>query len=170
MTESETQESAAERFATFIDDLSAQGHNASLQQAPGATDLDDLAAKLGCDAAQLHKTVCLNYKDNQGRRHLIAVIVPATGRVDMEKVRTALQITPKVKAAQPDFITSETGFVPGGIPPLGFDAIRLVQASTLHHQAIFAGGGNNLSTYTRLDPNILSTLYPDIIVGDFLQQ
>ncbi len=170
MSESLTEETSAERFASYIEDLKAEGKNVDLVQTEGvATSLDDIARIIGCEKDQLHKTVCLNYKDQRGVRHLVAVVVPAAGRVDMEKVGKGLDVTAKVKSAQPEFITEETGFVPGGIPPIGFDAQRLVDERTFNQEVIFAGGGNNLNTYTRMDPALLKELYPEIIVGDFLQ-
>ena len=168
MTDKVPEEAAAERFQDFIEDLQAQGKNVQLVQAPPVQTLEELASHLGCDVAQLHKTVCLNYKDSTGR-HLVAVIVPASGRVDMEKVARTIGID-RVKAAQPDFIEEQTGFVPGGIPPVGFEAQRLIDHRIFQHQEIFAGGGNNLNSYTQMDPRILRELYPNAIVGDFLQQ
>lgn len=169
MSERLDEATAAEKFDCFIQDLQGEGKNASLVQAHEVTSLDDLAQKLGCEPGQLHKTVCLNYKDERGGRHLVAVVVPATGRVDMDKVAKALGVTAKMKSAQPDFITGETGFVPGGIPPIGFDAERLVDNRTFAHEIIFAGGGNNLHSYTRMDPKLLMELYLETISGDFLQ-
>ena len=171
MSESPSEETAAELFDCYIQDLQSAGKKAELVQASGVTSLEDLAQKLGCDVAQLHKTVCLNYKDEQGRK-LVAVVVPATGRVDMAKVANALGVNPKgMKSAQPDFITEQTGFVPGGIPPIGFDpSARLLDSRTLAHETIFAGGGNNLNSYTKMDPKLLIELYPDTIQGNFLQE
>lgn len=169
MSERLDEDTPAERFDCFIQDLQSDGKNARLVQAHGITGLDDLAQKLGCETRQLHKTVCLNYKDERGGRHLVAVVVPATGRVDMDKVSRALGVTGKMKSAQTDFITEKTGFVPGGIPPIGFDAERLVDNRTFEHEIIFAGGGNNLNSYTRMDPRLLLELYPKTISGDFLQ-
>lgn len=165
----EDESTAAELFDCYIQDLASAGHDAQLVviDEPPA-DLVDLAAKLNCDQSQLHKTVCLNYKDGSGR-HLVTVIVPAAGRVDMSKVKVSLGISVKVKAAQADFITAQTGFVPGGIPPIGFESIRLVDSSTLQHQTIYAGGGNNPKSYTRMAPTLFLKLYPNTLTGDFLQ-
>ena len=117
--------------------------------------------------AQLHKTVALNYKDEKGR-HLVVVIIPATARVSVEKVAAALGIPAnKLKSAQPDFIRQQTGFVPGGIPPIGFEAKRLVDSSVFLHPWIIAGGGNNLNEYTKMDTAQLRELNPDLVEGSF---
>lgn len=100
---------------------------------------------------------------------MVAVIVPAAGRVDVSKVAAALGVTAKMKSAQPDFIQEQTGFAPGGIPPIGFDAIRLADDRIFMHETIFAGGGNNLNNYTRMSPSLLLELHPDMIRGSFLQ-
>lgn len=168
MQESPEETTAAELFDFYIQDLQSGGKQVELVQAESPNGLEDLAQKLGCEVAQLHKTVCLNYKDESGR-HLVAVIVPATGRVDMDKVAGALRVGAKIKSAQPDFINEQTGFVPGGIPPIGFNATRLVDSRTFTHEIIFAGGGNNLNRYTKMDPMLLRELYPQTITGDFLQ-
>lgn len=168
MSEIPIEETAAESFDCYMQDLKSTGKRAWLVHARSNGSLEDLAKNLGCDVAQLCKTVCLNYKDENGR-HLVTVIVPATGKVDMNKVAKALGLTAKMKSAQPDFITQQTGFVPGGIPPIGFDATRLVDNRVFTHETIFAGGGNNLDSYTKMEPKLLMELYMDTIQGDFLQ-
>lgn len=161
--------SPAEGFVCFIEDLQRAGHQVELQTiSENPSSLNELAAALEIPVEQLHKTVCLNYKEN-GQRILVAVITSASARVDTNKVKAALEISGKVKSAQASFIEAETGFKPGGIPPIGFEAIRLIDSQALNHPRITAGGGNNLNSYTSLDPKLLQKLYPNAIVGDFNQ-
>ena len=69
---------------------------------------------------------------------------------------------------QPDFILSETGFIPGGIPPVGFQCKRFVDTSIFEKNIVYAGGGNNLRAYTAFSPTVLEQVYPDILKGDFI--
>ncbi len=161
---------AADNYSQWVEERAQEGHDISIVTAESTADLEDLARRLGCQLEQLHKTVILNYVSNKVR-HLVAVIVPATARVDTEKVAGALGVIPakKMKSAQKEVITEGTGFVPGGIPPVGFEVTRLLQEGVTRHDQIFAGGGNNLNSYTRLNPQSILNLYPDTRVGDFVE-
>lgn len=160
----------AEQFSDLVDSYQRSGHHVSLVTAAPPQSLDALALALGCNVADLYKTVCLNYKEDGGRRVLVSVVVPAAARVDAAKVSSALGVpAQKLKSAQPDFIAQETGFVPGGIPPFGYEGRRLVDQSIFNRQVAYAGGGNNLHAYSRFAPAFLVFAHPDAIVGDFQQ-
>lgn len=160
--------SSAERFRTMVDDYVSRSYPVQLVSSSPASSLESLASALGCDVADLYKTVCLNYKED-GQRVLISVIVPASARVDLNKVAMALNVPAnKLKSAQPDFIFEQTGFVPGGIPPFGYPGRRLIDSSLFSRSVIYAGGGNNLNEYSRFQPSFLTTVHPDAVIGDFM--
>ncbi|MFA7277990.1 MAG: YbaK/EbsC family protein [Candidatus Gracilibacteria bacterium] len=160
--------SPAERFSQFVQDCNAAGHPVQLVSAPACQSLDALAVALHCAVADLYKTVCLNYKENDGKRVLVSVVVPAVARVDLQKISDVLGIpVNKIKSAQPDFIAQETGFVPGGIPPFGYTGRRLVDESIFTRQVVCAGGGNNTHEYSRFSPTFLRHVHPDIVVDSF---
>ncbi|PIR55519.1 hypothetical protein COU74_00670 [Candidatus Peregrinibacteria bacterium CG10_big_fil_rev_8_21_14_0_10_36_19] len=159
-------------YIDFVNDISQHGGEISLVEIENdVTNLDDLSKSLNCKIDDLYKTVCLNYKI-EGVRNLIAVIVPAVAKVDLNKVENCLEnivgVRVKLKAAQPDFILSETGFIPGGIPPVGFQCKRFVDTSIFEKNIVYAGGGNNLRAYTAFSPTVLEQVYPDILKGDFI--
>ncbi len=162
--------SPAERFSQFVQDCRTAGHPVQLVTAPSVQSLDALATALHCDVADIYKTVCLNYKEDGGKRILISVVVPAASRVDLQKVSDVLGVpVNKIKSAQPDFIAQETGFVPGGIPPFGYMGRRLVDESIFARQVVCAGGGNNTQEYSRFSPSFLRHAHPDIMTGSFQQ-
>lgn len=162
--------SPAERFSQFVQDCHAAGHPVQLVSALSCQSLEALAVALHCDVADIYKTVCLNYKEDGGKRVLISVVVPAASRVDLQKVSNVLGIPAnKIKSAQPDFIAQETGFVPGGIPPFGYAGRRLVDESMFARHVVCAGGGNNTHEYSRFSPSFLRHAHPDITIGSFQQ-
>ena len=98
----------------------------------------EAAAALGISVGQIANSLVF---DADGE----AVLVLASGarRVDVTKVAALLGVE-RVKRPGADFVKSQTGFVIGGVPPVGHaTALRtLVDQSLSEHDAIWAAAGH----------------------------
>lgn len=88
----------------------------------------DAAAAIGCAVAQIAKSVIFKAADDTP----VLVVASGVNRVD-EKAVAAL-IGQKIKRADPDFVRANTGFVIGGVPPIG----HVVAPLTLLDDDLFA--------------------------------
>ena len=71
------------------------------------------------------KSICLISQDN-----LIVAIVKGEDRVSIRRVAEALNIA-KPRMATPHEILEKTGYPCGGTPPLGFEAVFLIDSQDL---------------------------------------
>ncbi len=114
----------------------------------------DAAAAIGCTVAQIAKSVI--FRTAQTGR---AVLVVASGvnRVDEKKV--AALLGEKVKSADADFVRESTGFVIGGVPPVGHATppLTLLDQDLRQYEAIWAAGGTPNAVF-RLTWNDLLSL------------
>jgi Cys-tRNA(Pro)/Cys-tRNA(Cys) deacylase len=74
---------------------------------------DEAAAKLGVDPARLFKTLVCKADDG-----LVMVLVPVASRLDLKLLARALGVK-KADLADPGVAERTTGYVVGGITPLG---------------------------------------------------
>ena len=73
----------------------------------------DAAAAIGCDVAQIAKSLIFKTKNGQP----VLVVASGANRVDAKKVGAA--VGGKVGPADPDFVLAATGFAVGGVAPVG---------------------------------------------------
>jgi Cys-tRNA(Pro) deacylase len=74
----------------------------------------EAAAAVGCAVAQIAKSIVLKTAKDQ---RPVLVIASGVNRVDEKKVSALLG--EKVKSADVDYVTRVSGFVPGGVAPVG---------------------------------------------------
>jgi prolyl-tRNA editing enzyme YbaK/EbsC (Cys-tRNA(Pro) deacylase) len=93
--------------------LAAAGHPDHIAEFPAGTrTAADAAAAIGCDVAQIAKSIVL-----RAGGQAVVVITSGTNRVDVKKVE-ALLGTP-IRRADADFVRETTGFAIGGVSPIG---------------------------------------------------
>jgi prolyl-tRNA editing enzyme YbaK/EbsC (Cys-tRNA(Pro) deacylase) len=73
----------------------------------------EAAAAVGCDVAQIAKSMVFRAADGQP----VLVVASGANRVDDRKV--AALLGRKIKRADADFVLLHTGFAVGGVPPIG---------------------------------------------------
>ena len=98
---------------------------------------DEAAAALGVDPARLFKTLIATVDGK-----LVCAVVPVAGRLDLKALATAVN-GKRAEMADPAAAQRATGYVPGGISPLG-QKTRLpvvVDESAVQHQRIFVSAG-----------------------------
>jgi prolyl-tRNA editing enzyme YbaK/EbsC (Cys-tRNA(Pro) deacylase) len=98
---------------------------------------EDAAAAVGCTVAEIAKS--LIFKAADGRP--VLVIASGTNRVDEKKVRALLG--QKIERASPDFVREATGYVIGGVPPVGHasPSIVLIDSDLERFPEVWAAGG-----------------------------
>lgn len=114
----------------------------------------EAAAAIGCDVAQIAKSILFRARDS-GRP--VLVIASGVNRVDEKAVANLLGEKPG--KADADFVRRETGFVIGGVPPLGHDKpiFTLIDEDLLAFDEIWAAAGTPFAVF-RLDPHSLAGL------------
>ena len=112
----------------------------------------DAAAAIGCTVAQIAKSVIFRARES-GR--VVLVVASGINRVDERKV--AALIGEKVKPADADFVREATGFVIGGVPPVGHATppVTLLDLDLQRQGTIWAAGGT---------PNAVFELTWDLLV------
>jgi prolyl-tRNA editing enzyme YbaK/EbsC (Cys-tRNA(Pro) deacylase) len=108
----------------------------------------DAAAAVGCDVAQIAKSMVFRAADGQP----VLVVASGANRVDDRKV--AALLGRKIKRADPDFVLLHTGFAVGGVPPVGHATrpVTFLDRDLRSYAEIWAAAGL---------PNAVFALTPD---------
>jgi Cys-tRNA(Pro) deacylase len=106
----------------------------------GAATARDAAKAVGCDLAQIVKSIVLVCDGAY-----VLVLVPGDRRADEKAVAAAVGAT-EVRVARPDEVVEATGFATGGVAPFPQRAIArtLMDSSFLQHQVVWIGAGTAL--------------------------
>ena len=98
----------------------------------------EAAEAIGCRVCQIAKS--LVFQAVSGRP--VLVIASGSNRVNEEKL--AALVKEPVKRATPDFVREQTGFVIGGVPPVGHKQAlaTFIDQDLLQHVEIWAAAGH----------------------------
>ncbi len=134
--------------------LAARGHQGRVRVMPASTRTSaEAAAAIGCTVAQIAKSIVFRAKTSQR-----AVLVMASGvnRIDEKKV--AALVGESIGKADAEFVRGRTGFVIGGVPPVGHETppIVLIDRDLLTLGNIWAAAGT---------PHAVFALTPDDLVA-----
>ena len=137
------------------DALSARGMTLQVIELPGSTRTAQEAAQaIGCDVGQIVKSLVF-----KGKRSGKPVLVIASGsnRVDERKIEALIE--EPLGKADADFVRQHTGFVIGGVPPVGHNQplLTYVDADLLAYPEIWAAAGTPHAVF-RLSPQELCEL------------
>ena len=137
------------------DALAARGVSCSVIEMPATTRTSKLAAAvIGCTVAQIAKSVV--FRTVAGRSPIL-VIASGTNRVNEKRIPEIVGET--VEIADPDYVREVTGFVIGGVPPVGHAThIRtLLDADLLKLDVIWAAAGTPRAVF-QLTPQDLQKM------------
>jgi prolyl-tRNA editing enzyme YbaK/EbsC (Cys-tRNA(Pro) deacylase) len=96
------------------------GHPDTITEFPSGTrTAADAAAAIGCSVAQIAKSIVFRAGDRA-----VVVIASGANRVDAAKVAAVLDVP--VRRADADWVRAATGFVIGGVAPVGHIAPPLL--------------------------------------------
>lgn len=114
----------------------------------------DAANSLGCRVEQIVKSLVFMTKKT---RKPILVLASGANRVNPKKLRNFL--SEPIKMADPDFVRSKTGFVVGGVPPLGHSSSlnTFIDEDLLKYPEIWAAAGSS-NTMFKLSPDDLQKI------------
>lgn len=117
----------------------------------GTRTSQDAAAAIGCEVAQIAKSLIFRAKTSD---RPVLVVASGANRVDEKKL--AALIGEPVGRADADFVRRRTGFAIGGVPPLGHAEapIALVDRDLLDLPVIWAAAGTPNAVF-RLGPEDL---------------
>jgi len=103
----------------------------------GTRTSEDAAAAVGCTVAEIAKSLIFRAADGRP----VLVIASGANRVDEKKVRTLLG--QKIERADADFVRAATGYVIGGVPPVGHatPAVVLIDSDLQRFPHVWAAGG-----------------------------
>ena len=121
----------------------------------------DAAAAIGCMVAEIAKSLLFRAKES-GRP--VLVVASGVNRVDEKKV--AAVIGEKIARADADFVREQTGFVIGGVPPVGHAVapLTLIDEDLLTFATIWAAAGTPNAVF-KLTPAQLVELTGGRVAG-----
>jgi prolyl-tRNA editing enzyme YbaK/EbsC (Cys-tRNA(Pro) deacylase) len=98
----------------------------------------EAAAAVGCELAQIAKSMVFRAADGQP----VLVVASGANRVDDRKVGALLG--QRIRRAEPDFVLRQTGFAPGGVPPVGHATrpVTFLDRDLLPFATIWAAAGS----------------------------
>jgi prolyl-tRNA editing enzyme YbaK/EbsC (Cys-tRNA(Pro) deacylase) len=137
------------------DALAAAGFPYPVQELEQTTrSAAEAARAVGCAVAQIAKSLVFRGAES-GR----PVLVIASGPNRVNEARIAAELGEPVERADPDFVREHTGFVIGGVPPLGHPEPlpTFIDADLLKHADIWAAAGTPNAVF-RLDPTDLPAM------------
>jgi Cys-tRNA(Pro) deacylase len=114
----------------------------------------DAANSLGCGVEQIVKSLVFMTKKT---KKPILVLASGANRVNTKKIRNFL--SEPIKMADPDFVRAKTGFVVGGVPPLGHTSSleTFIDEDLLKYPEIWAAAGTS-NTMFKFSPDDLQKI------------
>ena len=114
---------------------------------------EEAAEAIGCEVAQIAKSIIFRMK--QSEKPLL-VVARGTNRINEKRI--GQEIGGKLGKADADFVREHTGFVIGGIPPIGHKEplVTLIDEDLLQYAEIWAAAGH---------PHAVFPLTPQELIG-----
>ncbi|MEZ4618652.1 MAG: YbaK/EbsC family protein [Caldilineaceae bacterium] len=134
------------------DAIHARGFtNRVIELADSTRSAAEAAAAVGCDVAQIAKSLIF-----QGKSSGQAILIIASGANRVNEKGVAQLLGEKLARPNADFVREQTGFAIGGVPPLGHASqLRtLIDADLLALETIFAAAGHPFALF-QLTPDEL---------------
>jgi prolyl-tRNA editing enzyme YbaK/EbsC (Cys-tRNA(Pro) deacylase) len=122
------------------DALGRAGLDAEIVELPGAARTARAAADyLGCDVGQIANSLVFRAQASDG-----AVLVMSSGAKRVDVARLSALVGEPIGKADADFVRSRTGFVIGGVAPVGHTGTleKFVDHSLAAYDAIWAAAGH----------------------------
>jgi prolyl-tRNA editing enzyme YbaK/EbsC (Cys-tRNA(Pro) deacylase) len=146
-----TLKAAAARVQAALED---KGVDLKVRQFPESTrTAAEAAAAIGCDVAQIAKSIVFRAEDSGG-----PVLVVASGVNRIDEAKVAALIGQAIGRADAAFVREATGYAIGGVPPIGHavQPITVLDRDLLALTEVWAAAGT---------PNAVFALAPDTLVA-----
>lgn len=144
------------------DALHARGFTNQVVELPDSTrTAAEAAAAAGCTVGQIAKSLVF-----AGRTSGRALLVIASGSNRVDEKRLAVLVGEKITRPNADFVRDQTGFVIGGVPPIGHtQALRtFIDEDLLGYDEIWAAAGHPNAIF-RLTPAELVAMTDGIVAA-----
>jgi prolyl-tRNA editing enzyme YbaK/EbsC (Cys-tRNA(Pro) deacylase) len=122
--------------------LTALGYSNRVVEVPASTRTSaEAAAAMGCSVGQIAKSILFKTRSTE-EDSAVMVVASGANRVDEKKVEALIGFP--VTKADADFVRQQTGFVIGGVPPIGHaQALRiLIDEDLFQYELIWAAAGS----------------------------
>ncbi len=121
----------------------------------------DAANALSCQVAQIAKSIIFKTKNSN---QPILVIASGINRINEDKIIE--YISESIEKANADFVLEKTGFIVGGVPPLGhINPIKtFIDQDLMQYDEIWAAAGSSRAVF-KLKPQDLSKMTNGQIVS-----
>lgn len=108
----------------------------------GTRTADDAARAIGCDVAQIVKSLVFDLVDTDGAIRPVIALVSGANRLDEAKLAAAAGADHAARV-DADRVRAVTGFPIGGVPPFGHPdpVLTFVDPDLLTHDRVWAAGG-----------------------------
>jgi prolyl-tRNA editing enzyme YbaK/EbsC (Cys-tRNA(Pro) deacylase) len=143
------------------DTLHARGFDNKVIELPDSTrTAAEAAAAINCTVAQIAKSLIFEGKDSGDP---VLVIASGTNRVDTKALAERLGET--VRKPDADYVRERTGFVIGGVPPLGHSQpLRtFIDRDLLQYDTIWAAAGTPRSVFKLTPDDLVRMTGGDVI-------
>ena len=120
--------------------------------------VEEAASAANVSLEDIVKSICLI--DNDG--NLIVAIVRGKDRVSTSRVAKALNIE-LLQIATPEEVLDKTGYICGGVPSFGYEAIFLIDPKVMENEFVYTGGGSPYSL-TKISTKVLQQINKGEIV------
>jgi prolyl-tRNA editing enzyme YbaK/EbsC (Cys-tRNA(Pro) deacylase) len=109
--------------------------------------VEEAAAAIGCEKAQIAKSLVFRLGSDQH------VLVVASGINWVDTTKVAVIVGGKISRAEPEFVRERSGYIIGGVPPLGhrFVPVTLLDKNLTAFSEIWAAAGTPNAVF-RLTP------------------
>lgn len=114
----------------------------------------EAADALGCEVAQIAKSIIFKLKSTN---QPLLVVASGINRIDEKLI--ARTLNDKLGKADADFVRESTGFVIGGVPPLGHKnpVLTLIDEDLFQYETIWAAAGHPKAVF-QLTPDELEKM------------
>ncbi|MGI6124976.1 MAG: aminoacyl-tRNA deacylase [Acetivibrionales bacterium] len=102
--------------------------------------VQEAASAANASPEKFIKSICMLKPDGE----LVVAIVKGEDRASTSRVAKALGVD-EAKIASPEEILEKTGYICGGVPAFGYDAVYLIDPKVMDMDMIFTGGGSPYS-------------------------
>lgn len=135
--------------------LLEMGHlNEVVKLTDSARTAQEAAHALGCEVAQIAKSIIFKLKSTN---QPLLVVASGINRIDEKLI--ARTLNDKLGKADADFVRESTGFVIGGVPPLGHinPVLTLIDEDLFQYETIWAAAGHPKAVF-QLTPDELENM------------
>jgi prolyl-tRNA editing enzyme YbaK/EbsC (Cys-tRNA(Pro) deacylase) len=144
------------------DILNSHGFTCQVVELPEITRTAKEAAQaIGCRVEQIAKSLVFKGKNTHK-----PILVIASGANRVNENRLGERVSEPVEKADADFIRERTGFVIGGVPPIGhLERLEtFIDEDLLHHDEIWAAAGNPHAVF-KLTPSDLKKMTDGLVIS-----